>query len=45
MAVEMCLSGDNSIPVLDCAEENVSAKIVKIIRSYTGVLKKMVWRK
>ena len=44
-AVEMNLAGDYGIPVPDYAEENVSAKVVKIIQSYTGVVNKMVWRK
>ena len=44
-AVEMCLNGDNGIPVPDYVEENVSTKVVKIIQSYTGVVNKMVWRK
>ena len=44
-AVEMCLNGDNGIPVPDYVEENVSSKVVKIIQSYTGVVNKMVWRK
>lgn len=37
--------GDYGIPVPDYIEENVSTKVVKIIRSYTGVVDKMVWRK
>ena len=36
---------DHGIPVPDYVEENVSAKVVKIIQSYTGVVDKMVWRK
>lgn len=32
-------------PVLDCVDENVSTKVVKIIQSYTGIVNKMVWRK
>ena len=44
-AVEMDRSGDHGIPVPDYLEENVSAKVVKIIQSYTGVVNKMVWRK
>jgi len=44
-AVEMNRSGDCGIPVPDYIEENVSAKVVKIIQSYTGVVDKMVWRK
>lgn len=26
-------------------DENVSAKVMKIIQSYTGIVNKMVWRK
>jgi UDP-N-acetylglucosamine 2-epimerase (non-hydrolysing) len=44
-AVTMNERGDHGIPVPDYHEENVSAKVVKIIQSYTGVVDKMVWRK
>ena len=44
-AVEMNDSEDYGIPVPDYTDENVSAKVVKIIQSYTGVVNKMVWRK
>ena len=44
-AVQMNVNGDYGIPVPDYIEENVSAKVVKIIQSYTGVVDKMVWRK
>ena len=44
-AVEMNKNRDYGIPVPDYIEENVSAKVVKIIQSYTGVVDKMVWRK
>ena len=44
-AVKMNADGDAGIPVPDYVEENVSAKVVKIIQSYTGVVNKMVWRK
>ena len=44
-AVEMNQNGDHGIPVPDYVEENVSTKVVKIIKSYTGVVNKMVWRK
>ncbi len=44
-AVKMNQNGDYGIPVPDYIEENVSAKVVKIIQSYTGVVDKMVWRK
>ncbi|HBJ16474.1 MAG TPA: UDP-N-acetylglucosamine 2-epimerase (non-hydrolyzing) [Clostridiales bacterium] len=45
IAVQMNRDGDLGIPVPDYVEENVSAKVVKIIQSYTGVVDKMVWRK
>ncbi|MBR6791080.1 MAG: UDP-N-acetylglucosamine 2-epimerase (non-hydrolyzing) [Oscillospiraceae bacterium] len=44
-AVEMDLDGELGIPVPDYVEENVSAKVVKIIQSYTGIVNRMVWRK
>ena len=43
-AVDMVVNGDNGIPVPDYVDENVSDKVVKIIQSYTGVVRKMVWR-
>lgn len=44
-AVEMNRNGDLGIPVPDYIDENVSAKVVKIIQSYTGIVDRMVWRK
>ena len=44
-AVSMNMNGDNGVPVPDYVEENVSAKVVRLIQSYTGVVDKMVWRK
>ena len=44
VAVEMNKDGDHGIPV-PVYVEDVSAKVVKIIQSYTGVVDKMVWRK
>ncbi len=41
----MVKNGDNGIPMPDYVDENVSDKVVKIIRSYVGVVNKMVWRK
>ena len=43
-AVAMEQNGDHGIPVPTYAED-VSAKVVKIIQSYVGVVNKMVWRK
>ena len=45
LAVEMVENGDNGIPVPDYVDENVSAKVVKIIQSYTGIVDRVVWRK
>ena len=41
----MNLDGEDGLPVPDYVDENVSAMVVKIIQSYTGVVNKMVWRK
>ncbi len=43
-AVTMVENGDFGIPVPNYTED-VSAKVVKLIQSYTGVVNKMVWRK
>ena len=45
LAVEMHANGDDGIVVPAYADENVSAKVVKIIQSYVGIINKMVWRK
>ena len=44
-AVEMVKNGDNGLDVPNYVDENVSAKVVKLIQSYVGVVNKMVWRK
>ncbi len=44
-AVAMNESSDFGSPVPAYTDENVSTKVVKIIRSFTGVVNKMVWRK
>ena len=44
-AVEMNRNEDDCLPVPNYTDENVSAKVVKLIQSYTGVVNKMVWRK
>ena len=44
-AVQMNLDGEDGLLVPEYVDENVSAKVVKIIQSYTGVVNKMVWRK
>lgn len=45
VAVEMTKDLEVGIPVPDYVDENVSAKVVKLIQSYTNVVNKMVWRK
>ena len=45
LAVQMNRDGDLGTPVPDYMDENVSAKVVKIIQSYVGIVNKMVWRK
>lgn len=44
-AVEMNKNGDLGAEVEAYTDENVSAKVVKIIQSYTGIVNKMIWRK
>ena len=44
-AVEMNRNEDDGLPVPNYTDENVSAKVVKLIQRYTGVVNKMVWRK
>lgn len=45
VAVAMNKNGDLGIPVPNYTDKNVSAKVVKLIQSYTGIVNKMVWRK
>ena len=45
VAVSLEAEGAHGIPVPDYRDENVSAKVVRIIQSYTGVVDRMVWRK
>ena len=44
-AVRMHREEDHGIPVPDYRDENVSAKVVTLIQSYTGIVDRMVWRK
>lgn len=44
-AIQMTKNMDLGSPVADYSDENVSAKVVKIIQSYTGIVNQMVWRK
>lgn len=43
-AVGLCRMGHHGVPVPDYTDLNVSAKVVKIIQSYVGIVNKMVWR-
>lgn len=45
LAVSMCENGDIASDVSAYSDENVSAKVVKIIQSYAGIINRMVWRK
>ena len=44
-AVSMNENGEWGYPVPAYTDTNVSAKVVKIIQSYVGIVNKMVWRK
>ncbi len=45
LAIQMHQAGAYGIPVPDYRDTNVSAKVVKIIQSYTGIVEKTVWGK
>lgn len=45
LAVAMHTNGDDAGAVPSYTDENVSAKVVKIIQSYVGIINRMVWRK
>ncbi len=45
LATQMSGNGDFGVATPDYIDENVSAKVVKIIQSYTGIVNRMVWRK
>lgn len=45
LAVSMNKNGDHGISVPDYVDTNVSAKVVKIIQSYTDTVNRFVWRK
>ena len=44
-AVALEEAGDGGAQVPDYADENVSAKVVRIVQSYAGIVDKTVWRK
>ena len=43
-AVESVRVGDSGLPTPDYTDEHVSMKVVKIIQSYTAIVKQTVWR-
>lgn len=45
LSVNMYRNGDMAAPVPAYTDVNVSAKVVKLIQSYTGIVNKMIWRK
>ena len=45
LAVSMYANGDIPANVPAYVDRNVSAKVIKIIQSYVGIINKMVWRK
>lgn len=45
MAVSMRGERDNGANVTSYTDTNVSAKVVKIIQGYTGIVDRMIWRK
>lgn len=45
LAVKMYRDKDSGALVPGYSDINVSAKVVKIIQSYTGIINKMIWRK
>lgn len=45
LAVSMAQNGDTGVPVPDYVDLNVSAKVVKLIQGYTGIVNQVVWGK
>lgn len=45
LAVSMHANGDDAADVLAYVDDNVSARVIKIIQSYTGIVDRMIWRK
>lgn len=45
LAVSMHADGDDAADVPAYTDRNVSAKVIKLIQSYTGIVDKMIWKK
>lgn len=45
LAVSMHANGDDAADVPAYVDDNVSAKVIKLIQSYTGIVDRMIWRK
>ena len=45
LAVQMAENKEETVMAEDYADTNVSVKVVKVIQSYTGIVKKTVWMK
>lgn len=45
LAVSMHKNGDDGTYVPAYTDVNISAKVIKIIQSYVGIINKMIWRK
>jgi UDP-N-acetylglucosamine 2-epimerase (non-hydrolysing) len=45
LSVAMRANGESTAPVPDYQDANVSAKMVRIIQSYTKIVNQNVWRK
>lgn len=45
LAVSMHVNSDDAVDVPAYVDDNVSAKVIKLIQSYTGIVNKLIWRK
>lgn len=45
LAVKMHANGDDAVSVPAYTDNNVSAKVIKIIQSYVGIVNRMIWKK
>ena len=45
LAATMYENNDSPLKVEEYSDNNVSAKVIKIIQSYVGIINKMIWRK